>query len=205
MASLSSCQRTVLSSEVALGLEMAPCTACRNTVTKAGSSTPKCIVGGRSKRCSECVRKGYAKCDVTLTAPQWVKFREAREKLRREVERIEEEEVSLLHKLADRRQKKIRLRKQLRLAERRTEDAVGVALDALEETDIVAESLLPSLDEGVEAIAPVPSFHDILELSPTDWLQMSGLPPDWPPGPWTSFLEGPSTEFVSSTETNEIA
>jgi hypothetical protein len=91
--------RTQLSSEVATGTEMAPCSGCRNAKVKAGESRPKCVIGARSQRCSECVRKGYSNCDVTLTAPQWIRLRETRNKLRRELEELEEEEISLLQQL----------------------------------------------------------------------------------------------------------
>ena len=95
--SYSKLYRDQLCSELSSGgFEMAPCTACRTAPSKPGEEKAKCIVGLRSKRCSECVRKGYTYCDVTLTAPQWMQLRRSRDRLRKAIEEIEEEEIGLL-------------------------------------------------------------------------------------------------------------
>ena len=49
------------------GIEMAPCTACRKARVPASEDRPKCIVSSRSGQCSECARKGYKNCDVTVS------------------------------------------------------------------------------------------------------------------------------------------
>jgi hypothetical protein len=179
MASDSSINRKHLAAEVSTGPEMAPCSSCRNAKPLPDGSRPKCVIGARSQRCSECVRKGYTKCDVTLTAPQWLKLRNTRNKLRRELEELEEEEIVLLKQLADRRMKKVRLRKQLRLAENRTDDAIGEELDALEQADEVEAAFLPSLGETVEVAEAPYQFHDVLDMSPDAWAQLVAVPDDF--------------------------
>lgn len=133
-------------------------------------------MGLKSKRCSECVRKGYSKCDVTLSYPQWVKAKEVRERLQKELEAVEVEEVELLQRLVGRRQKKIRLRKQLRLAERKTDDAVAKEVEDADTADAVEDILFGS-EEGIE-IPPLPSFHDNVEKGIDEW--SSFFPLDWP-------------------------
>lgn len=161
---------------------MAPCSSCRNARPKKGEPKPKCIVGPRSGKCSECVRKGYPDCDVTVSRPEWERLRDARDSLRRDIEKIEEEEVELLQKLASRRAKKIRLRKQLRLSERRTEEAVAQELEDLEAAEAIEDQFLPPEDpvdtSGVEVLESPFLFHDILEMPPSDWDQLlAGVQP----------------------------
>lgn len=177
MPSQATLDRQNLSHEVdSNGIEMAPCTGCQNTKRKPGDPPIRCLVGPRSGKCSNCIRKGY-KCDVAMSRPQWEKLRDTRDKLRHEIEKIEEEEVELMHKLAARRSKKIRLRKQLRLSERRTDDAVAQELEELEAAED-AENELLGLDLGPLVEVPeLPfSFHGILEMSPQGWGSLEGIP-----------------------------
>jgi hypothetical protein len=144
MSSSKSLSRKHLASEISRhGTEMAPCTKCRNAKTKPGEEKPKCIVGPQSEKCSECVRKGSPHCDVTLSTPQWVRLRDARDALQRDIEKVEEEEVHLLQELTARRMKKIRLRKQLRLSENRTNAAAAKELEELDALDAAERSFLP--------------------------------------------------------------
>lgn len=167
--------RKSLAADIAkTGTEMAPCKNCRNAKVAPGKPKPRCVVGPRSQKCSECVRKNCKECDVTLSAPQWEKLRDLREKLRRDIESLEEEEVEIMQKLQDRRMKKIRLRKQLRLAERRTDDAIGEALDILESEEPPAEEEL-SAEVGVEISEYPFEFHSILEMPPDDWAALAGF------------------------------
>ena len=162
------------------GFEMAPCTRCRNARTKPDESKPKCIVGPRSGRCSECIRKGYPKCDVTLSRPEWEKVRDVRERLRKQLTEATEAESSVYEQLArqfsdlaKRKAKVARLRKQLALAERRTDDAVAREVLDLEMVELLEEEFLPSEEVvGVEAEL-VPS-GDFLELPPDFWNDVSG-------------------------------
>jgi hypothetical protein len=138
--SVSAQQRAALHADILeTGIEMAPCNNCRNARVKPGEKKPACILGARSKRCSECVKKGLTSCDVGLSYAQFLKLRDARNALRKDIESLEEDEVELLRALSDKRAKKIRLRKQLRLAERQAESSAGEALDLLEQEDLAAE------------------------------------------------------------------
>ena len=166
------------------GIEMAPCSACRNARTKSGQPKPRCIVGTRSGRCSECIRKGLAHCDVTVSRPEWERLRDGREKLRAELEAAEEREAEMMHKLFEHRSKTLRLRKQLRQAEKRTDHAVAKELEELEGAEAVENEFLdptPSSSvvapsdpwheflHGAEAEPqPVP-FWDVVEMPPGDW------------------------------------
>ena len=161
MASQASINRRNLANEIiATGVEAMPCyTPCRNAKVKKGEEKPKCIVGPKSGRCSQCILKGiHKKCDIKLSAPEWTKFRDTRERLRKEIDNADEEEIKLLiqqqeilKKISAHKAKKLRLRKQLRLAENRTKSAVAKELEDLEAAEAVEEEFLP-LEEpnGVE-------------------------------------------------------
>lgn len=167
MSSSSHKRRKRLAEETeASGLEMAPCSNCRKS---KGPGQRKCIVGPRSGKCSECIRKGCKDCDVKVSRPEWEKLRDVRDQLRLDIEKIEEEEIKL-------KMRKVRLRKQLRLAERRTDDAVAEELDDLEEAE-AAETQFLSLEteSGVEASESVFPFSDVLEMPPVDWALISGV------------------------------
>jgi hypothetical protein len=99
MASKAKIKRLRLHSEIlATGTEMPPYTNCRKAKVKKGEEKPKCIVGPKSGRCSECVKKGYYKdCNVKLSVPEWEKFRDVRERLSKELEGADEEELRLLN------------------------------------------------------------------------------------------------------------
>jgi hypothetical protein len=76
---------------------MPPYIRCRNAKVKLGDSRPKCIVGPKLGCCSECVRKGYYKdCDVKLSVSEWERFRDTRERLSKELEATDKEELGLL-------------------------------------------------------------------------------------------------------------
>lgn len=182
MSSTKSLHRKRLSAEIeANGIEMAPCSGCLNAKILPNRPRPKCIVGPRSGKCSECVRKGVA-CDVTISSSQWERVRDTRDRLRRDLERVEEEETELLHRLAARRARKVRLRKQIRLAERRTDDAVAEELRDLESAEAVEETVLGPAPEGVEIEEYPFSVHGILEMPPADWASLFGEDPTDPLG-----------------------
>lgn len=179
MSSSSSLRRKNLAFDIQRdGTEMAPCTKCRNAKVKPGEEKPKCIVGPQSEKCSECVRKGSPHCDVTLSAPQWVRLRDARDALRRDIEKVEEEEIHLLQELTARRMKKIRLRKQLRLSEDRTNAAAAKELEELDALDAAERSFLPLEEEfGIEIPEQPFQFHSLLEMPPTSWDDIWQAPP----------------------------
>lgn len=171
----SSSKRKALSLETELnGIEMAPCTQCRNSKSRKGESKKRCIVGSRSGRCSECIRKGYVTCDVTVSRAEWERLRDGRDQLRLDLERAEEKEAELLQQLLEHRARTIRLRKQLRQAERRTDAAVAREVEDIEEAERVEEAFLDLGESGVE-VEERPFFHDILEMAPTDWASIDGL------------------------------
>ena len=91
---------------------------------------------------------------------------------RKGIEKIEEEEVELLQKLAACQAKKIQLRKRLRLSERRIEEAVAQELDDIEAVEAVKAEFLPPDDvvepEGLEMTENPYPFFDVIEMPPTD-------------------------------------
>lgn len=191
MSSRKTLSRQALAIEIArTGKEMAPCHHCRNAKVSPGDPPPKCILGLRSGKCSECVRKGYTDCDVTLSAPEWTRFRDTRDKLQKELEEMEEKEVELLleesrvrERLIKHKAKKIRLRKQLRLASGRAESSVAKELEELEGEES---------KEDVPVVETVPSekAFDPWQMTPLEWEQLCD--PDFA---WTV----PPLSFVSSS------
>lgn len=168
------------------GKEMAPCYHCRAARPVSGQERPKCVVGVRSRKCSECVRKGYKDCDATLSVPEWTKYRDTRDKLQRELDSMEEREVELLHeqsrlqqRLLEHKAKRIRLRKQLRLASGRTESAVEKELEELERAEAGEDE-----EPGVETL-PSTQTPDIWQMSALEWEQICDPLFDWsvPPVP----------------------
>jgi len=100
------------------GREMpSPCSACRNARIPEGKSRPRCIVDVRFGCCSECVRKGYSSCDISVTWTEWERLREQRRRLKRKLEEAEEKVTEAMTHVH-------RLRKQLRVAEEREEKAI---------------------------------------------------------------------------------
>jgi hypothetical protein len=203
MSSSKSLSRKQLAFEITKsGHEMAPCTTCRNAKPPKGETeVPKCIVGPQSLKCSECVRKGKPHCDVSLSNPQWMKLCDARDALRRDIEKIEEEEIEILQKqskllqdLTARRMKKIRLRKQLRLSESRANAAVAKELEELEAEDALEQALLPAEEAfGVEAAEQPFAFHGILEMPPASWDDI------WNPDVTTAAADG-THQLASATQ-----
>ena len=102
-------------------------------------------------------------------------MRDNRDKLREELVRAEEDEELLSQQLSERRRKVLRLRKQLRQAERRTEKAMDKELEDIEAEEVFEN---PVEEEGVEA-ALRPEFVDILEMDPNDWAVIDGVAPFW--------------------------
>lgn len=114
---------------------------------------------------------------MKLSVPEWEKFRDVRERLSKELEDADEEEVrlltaqqDLLRKLSQHKAKKIRLRKQLRLAENRTETAVSRELDELEMAEAVEEEFLPTPEPAGVEVLGAPNESDPWEMTASDWL-----------------------------------
>ena len=112
---------------------------------------------------------------MKLSVPEWEKFRDVRQRLSKELEDADEEEVrllmaqqDLLRKLSQHKAKKIRLRKQLRLAENRTETAVSRELDELEIAEAVEEEFLPALEPAGMEVSGPPNDLDPWGMTPAD-------------------------------------
>lgn len=148
------------------GREMpSPCSSCRSAKVPEGQARPRCIVDVRFGCCSQCVRKGYAGCDVTVTWTEWERLRNQRRELKRKLDEAEE-------KVTDAMSRVHRLRKQLRVAENREEKAIGKEFAALQELPLdgpgaleaPAECLLEpeGTSEELEGVfqLPIPSWAD---------------------------------------------
>ncbi|KAF1817693.1 uncharacterized protein K489DRAFT_385632 [Dissoconium aciculare CBS 342.82] len=168
-------------------LDMAPCSNCRNAKVPEGEIRPSCVVGPRSKKCSECVRKNCRSCDVTLRAQEWQKLVISRDKLALQIEEIEKEELELMEaqdklnsQLRQRREKKLRLRKIFAQQARRAEAAVEAELDVL--SDEESGDGEPGSAVPVEAPVEIPEFHldhGILELPIESWMALEGASSDF--------------------------
>ena len=107
------------------GREMpSPCTACREAKSSVGRPRPRCVVDVRFGCCSQCVRKGYSSCDVSVTWTEWERLRSQRRKLKRQLDEAEEKVTEAMTRVH-------RLRKQLRIAEDREEKEISKEFVAL--------------------------------------------------------------------------
>jgi hypothetical protein len=137
-------------------------------------------------------------CDVTLSAPEWTRLRNIRERIRRESEKEDENEMTLLHEQSelDRKQraeredlfsrllrvkaKRIRLKKQLRLASGRVDAAVAAEIEALETEDVEEEATAPpSPLPLVESSVEMSSGSSLWEMPPLDWSAISDASFPW--------------------------
>ena len=127
---------------------------------------------------------------MTVSRAEWERVRDGRDRLRKDLERVEEREVELMRQLFEHRARTLRLRKQLRLAERRTDEAVASELDSLEvleeaerveaervEAERVGASNLPEEEEPTVVVEEHSFFNDMLEMGPRDWAVIDGLDP----------------------------
>lgn len=162
-------RRKTLSNETSLsGIEMPPCSGCRNAKAKIGRPRPRCIVGTRSGRCSECIRKGR-RCDATSNRPEWERLRDVRESLQKDLERAEEWETELLQRFESQRAKVINLRKQVRQQAASTDLAVEAELDDVERADNVWSELLKISEEQEQIVAEQAfPFHELLDVDHED-------------------------------------
>jgi len=156
------------------GREMpSPCSACRNARIPEGKSRPRCIVDVRFGCCSECVRKGYSSCDISVTWTEWERLREQRRRLKRKLEEAEEKVTEAMTHVH-------RLRKQLRVAEEREEKAITKEFTALQELPSeVSEN--PS-DFLLEPEGKPSEIAEVFQLPLELWTEISLLPDDpfWP-------------------------
>jgi len=176
------------------GREMpSPCSACRNARVPEGKSRPRCIVDVRFGCCSECVRKGYSSCDVSVTWTEWERLREQRRRLKRKLEEAEEKVTEAMAHVH-------RLRKQLRVAEEREEKAITKEFTALQELPSeVSEN--PS-DFLLEPEGEPSEVAEVFQLPLESWTEISLLPDDpfWPVPPSVDRCSGEiSSKVVGSS------
>ncbi|KAK0247029.1 hypothetical protein LTS09_017835 [Friedmanniomyces endolithicus] len=108
------------------GREMpSPCTACREARSSDERPRPRCVVDVRYGCCSQCVRRGYSSCDVSVTWTEWERLRSQRRKLKRQLDEAEEKVTEAMYRVH-------RLRKQLRVAEDREEKEISKEFVALQ-------------------------------------------------------------------------
>ena len=163
-------QATLIESE---GREMpSPCSFCRTARVPEGKKRPRCMVDVRFGCCSECVRKGYSSCDVTVTWTEWERLRSQRRQLKRKLDDAEErvtEAMAHVH----------RLRKQLRAAEEKEDKAISKEFVEL-------QKLAPAVREGTSASAefllepegePL-ELDGVFQLPLSEWSEFSMVPDD---------------------------
>ena len=156
------------------GLEMSPCTNCRKSKPKLGQPRPKCVVGPKSGRCSECIRKGR-RCDVTVYRAEWERLRDNRERLRKELERAEEKARELLEQLLTHTARTVRLRKQVHRAETHTDQAVAQELEILEAIEDEEKAMLLMPSPNAAATMPF-SFNGNSNMSSSAWGSLDKIP-----------------------------
>ena len=176
------------------GREMpSPCSACRNARVPEGKSRPRCVVDVRFGCCSECVRKGYSSCDVTVTWTEWERLRNQRRRLKRKLEEAEEKVTEAMTHVHH-------LRKQLRVAEEREEKAIAKEFTALQELPSEV-SEVPS-DFLLEPEGDPSEIAEVFQLPLESWTEISLLPDDpfWPvPSSVDRSSGGISSEAVGSS------
>ena len=153
------------------GREMpSPCSACRNAKVLEGKERPRCVVDVRFGCCSQCVRKGYSKCDVTVTWTEWECLRNQRRKLKRQLDDAEEkvtEAMSCVH----------RLRKQLRVAEEHEEKAISKEFATLQRLPSEGpEALEVSSDFLLEPEGTPEELNGVFQLPLPSWAELSLVP-----------------------------
>jgi len=148
------------------GREMlSPCTACWEAKSSDRRPCPRCVVDVQFGCCSQCVRKGYSSCDVSVTWTEWEQLRSQRRKLKRQLDEAEEKVTEAMTRVH-------RLRKQLRVAEDREEKEISKEFVALQKLPLEgagaleapAECLLipKGTAEELEGVfqLPIPSWAD---------------------------------------------
>lgn len=136
-----------------------------------------CKVHVRSGKCSECLRRGQ-RCDVRVTESEFKRLAEEKEKLRARIKESREaqEEAMKAHEkaledLRVARAREERLRQQMDLIDQRAEEAISVEernIEELERAEIGETIDFGDMSGGLA-----------LNLSPTTWGAIEGLPDDF--------------------------
>ena len=95
-----------------------PYSSYRDAKVLEGRDRPRYIVDVRFSYCSQCVRRGYSGCNVTIIQTEQERLRSQRRKLKRQLDEAKEKVTEAISRI-------YRLRKQLRVAEDREEKAIS--------------------------------------------------------------------------------
>lgn len=173
------------------GREMpSPCSSCRDARSVEGRERVRCVVDVRFGCCSECVRKGYSACDVTVTWTEWERLRSQRRKLKRQLDEAEEKVTEAMSRVH-------RLRKQLRVAEEREEEAISKEFKELQAMPSEGPGALAASSDCLLIPEGTPGELDgVFQLPLASWAEMSMVMDDdfWP---LPSVLEGVGGEIVA--------
>ena len=155
------------------GREMpSPCSACRDAKIPEGRVRPRCVVDVRFGCCSQCVRKGYSGCDITVTWTEWERLRSQRRKLKRQLDEAEEKVTEAMTRVH-------RLRKQLRVAEDREEKAISKEFAALQELPSSGPGALEATSECLlEPEGTSSELEDVFQLPVPSWSELSMIRDD---------------------------
>jgi len=104
-----------------------PCSRCK-------TEHIECRVDLATGNCARCVGLGR-KCDLLMSRADWARIESQKEKIRLELEAVDEEIAELVIAQATRQQKKLRLRKQLGLLTDREKTAFASELRSIEELE----------------------------------------------------------------------
>jgi len=161
-------QALVIESE---GNEMpSPCSSCRDAKVPEGRDRPRCVVDVRFGCCSQCVRRGYSGCDVTVTWTEWERLRSQRRKLKRQLDEAEEKVTEAMSRVH-------RLRKQLRVAEDREEKAISKEFVELQKLPSEGAGALEAPAECLLEPEGVPEeLEGVFQLPIPSWAEFSMIP-----------------------------
>jgi hypothetical protein len=141
-----------------------------------------CKVHIRSGKCSECVRRGQ-RCNVRVTESEFQRLLKEKEKLQSRIKETREaQDVAMkahekaLGDLRTARAREERLRMQMDLLDRRTEEAIAVEERSIEDLEAKERAELGLVLPPVEPT-------DTIALSPSTW----GAIADLPEGFWETF------------------
>lgn len=138
-----------------------------------------CKVHIRSGKCSECLRRGQ-RCNVRVTESEFKRLAADKERLRAKLKETQNAQVDAiraqekaLEDLRVARAREERLRQQIDLLDRRAEEAIAVEERGIVEQEAEEALLFDGPSEGLA-----------LNLSPSTWSAIEGMPADfWDVGP----------------------
>lgn len=155
------------------GREMpSPCSSCRNAKVVEGQPRPRCVVDVRFGCCSQCVRRGYSKCDVTVTWTEWERLRNQRRALKRKLDEAEEKVTEAMARVH-------RLRKQLRVAEDREEKSISKEFAELQKLPSEGPGALEATSDCLlEPEGTLGELDGVFQLPIASWADFSMVQDD---------------------------